>query len=362
MTHCPTRLSLLSSLPSRVASLCGVALLLGACSHQDSQGAGSAKAQAAPPPPPVSVIEMRPQRIPIVLETIGQTEGSKAVEVRARVGGILEKRLYQEGDPVKAGVAMFQIERAPYEHALDQARAQVAQDQARIDQYRRDVDRLRPLAQDRAVSQKEYDDARSNLQLAEASLQQSQARLKDAQLNLSYTVVTAPVSGVTGRAEKTEGNLITTDANGSLLTTINQLDPMWVSFAFGQSDLAKLPGGRIDPRAGSAVTLLRPDGTTYPQRGRINFAATQIDLKQGTQQMRAAFSNPSQQLMPGEFVRVRVEAGDRDNVFLVPQAAVVQTEKNYLVFVVEDGKVAARPVTTGDWYGTNWIITSGLKA
>jgi membrane fusion protein, multidrug efflux system len=344
--------------------VCVILLALVGCSRQEgtSPGAPAAKAQGVPPPPvPVTVIDVQPQRIPIVLETIGQTEGSKAVEVRARVAGILEKVLYKEGDRVQAGARMFLIERAPYEHALEQARAQVAQDQARIEQYRRDVDRLRPLAEERAVSQKEYDDARSNLQLALASIAQSQARVKDAELNLSYTVVTAPVSGVTGRSEKTVGNLVTTDANGSLLTTINQLDPIWVSFAFAQSDLAKLPGGRIGSVEGNNVTLVRADGTVYPQKGRVNFAATQIDLRQGTQQMRAQFPNAQQQLLPGEFVRVRLAAGERDNVFLVPQAAVVQTEKNYLVFVVEDGKAAARPVTTGDWYGSNWIILSGLK-
>jgi len=348
-------------------ALVGVAvalLALASCSRENTgAGAQEAKAQgAAPAPVPVTVVEMQPQRVPIVLEAVGQTEGSKAVEVRARVGGILLKQLYQEGDPVHAGVRMFEIDPAPFQNALQQAEAQVAQDQAHIEQYQRDVERLRPLAQDRAVSQKEYDDSRSNLQLAHASLQQSQAKVRDAELNLSYTVVTAPVSGVTGRAEKTIGNLITTDAAGSLLTTINQLDPMWVSFALSQSDLARLPGGRLDKTTGSNVSLVLGEGKVYPTRGHINFAATQIDPRLGTQQLRASFANPGQDLLPGQFVRVRIAAGERDNAFLVPQTAVIQTEKNYLVFVVQDSKAVARPVKTGDWYGTSWIILSGLSA
>jgi membrane fusion protein, multidrug efflux system len=338
-------------------------VLLVACNRPEGTATGGqAAAQSAPPPPlMVSVQAMRPQRVPIVLEAVGQTEGSKAVEVRARVGGILERQLYREGEAVKAGASLFQIDRAPYEIALEQARAALAQDQAHIEQTRRDVDRLKPLAQDRAVSLKEYDDALSSAQLARASLQQSQARVHEAELNLSYTSVNAPVAGTSGRAEHSVGSLITIDVNGSLLTTINQLDPMWVRFSFAQTDLAKLPTGRIERSAGADVSLVLPDGKVYPAKGRLNFAATQIDPRLGTQQMRAAFDNPNQDLVPGQFVRVRVAAGERDNVYLVPQSAVIQTEKSYLVFVVEDGKAVSRPVQTGEWYGSNWAILSGLK-
>ncbi len=278
---------------------------------------------------------------------MGQTEGAKQVEVRARVSGILQKQLYKEGDSVRAGAPLFQIDRAPFEIALAQARAQAEQDKARTEQTQREEQRLKPLAEDRAISRKEYDDALSAAQLAAAAQQQSAAKVREAELNLSYTLVTAPVAGVTGRAEHSEGTLITTDAAGSLLTTINQVNPIWVRFRLSQSDLAKIPGGRLGGSGPVEVQLILPDGTRYP-KGRLNFAATAIDTKLGTQQLRAEFDNAKQQLLPGQFVRVELTAGERDNVFLVPQSAVMQTEKSFLVFVVDaENKAALRDGADG---------------
>jgi len=147
-----------------------------------------------------------------------------------------------------------------------------------------------------------------------------------------------------------------------LLTTINQLTPIWVRFSLAETDLAKLPGGRLSRATPVDVQLVFPDGSTYPTKGRLNFAATALDARLGTQQLRAEFDNPREQLLPGQFVTVRITAGERDNVFLVPQAAVVQTEKAYLVFVVDtEGKAQARTVKTGDWIGSDWVIMSGLN-
>jgi membrane fusion protein, multidrug efflux system len=217
--------------------------------------------------------------------------------------------------------------------------------------------------QDRAVSRKEYDDSTSSRQLAEATIQQANASIRQAELNLSYTRATAPLAGVTGRAEHSIGTLITTDANGSLLTTINQVTPVWVRFSLAEADLAKLPDGRLNRSTPVAIEILLPDGSSYPLKGRLNFAATAIDTRLGTQQLRAEFDNPRQLLLPGQFVTVRITAGERDKVFLVPQAAVVQTEKGNLVFTVDpDGKAQARPVKTGDWIGKDWTILSGLNA
>ena len=223
--------------------------------------------------------------------------------------------------------------------------------------------RLKPLVQDRAVSRKEYDDATSSRQLAEAAVQQANASIRQAELNLSYTRVTAPLAGITGRAEHSIGTLITTDANGSLLTTINQVTPVWVRFSLAEADLAKLPDGRLNRSTPVVMELLLPDGSPYPLKGRLNFAASAIDTRLGTQQLRAEFDNPRQLLLPGQFVTVRITAGERDKVFLVPQAAVVQTEKGNLVFTVDgDGKAQARPVQTGDWIGKDWTILSGLNS
>lgn len=319
---------------------------------------------AAKPPPAVQakILVAQPQRVPVRLEVVGQVEGSKEVEVRARVAGILLKRLYNEGEVVRAGAPLFQIDPAPFEIAQAQARAQLAQERARNEQAKRESVRLKQLADEKAISQKEYDDATSNLKLSDATVQAAEANVKQAELNFSYTLVTAPVAGVSGRAARSEGSLISTGAD-SLLTTVNQIDPIWVRFSLSGSDLAKLPDGRLSRGAGTDLRLLLPDGSAYAGKGRLNFTATQIDPKLATQQLRAEFDNPRQQLLPGQFVRVQIVAGERDNVFLVPQPAVLQTEQGSLVFVLDaQGKAALRPVKAGDWAGSDWMILGGLKA
>ena len=314
---------------------------LAACSDK---GAPAAPAMG---PMPVTVIEMQPQNVPTSLEVMAQTEGARETEVRARVGGILMKRLYQEGDAVKAGQPLFQIDRAPFEIALAEARA-------RAEQTAREKQRLKGLAEAKAISQKDYDDAVSNDAMAQAALRQ-------AELNLSWTTVTAPVGGTSGRAIRSEGNLIST--SDSLLTSIFQSNPMWVSFSLGESELARLPGGRVSEQNVSGVELILANGQVYNQPGKLNFIASNIDTVLGTQALRAEFANPEQQLLPGQFVRVRLLTGQREGVFLVPQAAVLQTEQANLVMTVDgEGKVAPRPVQTAEWYGKDWVVLGGLQA
>lgn len=314
---------------------------LAACSDK---GAPAAPAMG---PMPVTVIEMQPQNVPTSLEVMAQTEGARETEVRARVGGILMKRMYQEGDAVKAGQPLFQIDRAPFEIALAEARA-------RAEQTAREKQRLKGLAEAKAISQKDYDDAVSNNAMAQAALRQ-------AELNLSWTTVTAPVGGTSGRAIRSEGNLIST--SDSLLTSIFQSNPMWVSFSLGESELARLPGGRVSEQNVSGVELILANGQVYNQPGKLNFIASNIDTVLGTQALRAEFANPDQQLLPGQFVRVRLLTGQREGVFLVPQAAVLQTEQANLVMTVDgEGKVAPRPVQTAEWYGKDWVVLGGLQA
>jgi membrane fusion protein (multidrug efflux system) len=303
---------------------------------------------------------VKPQNVPIVVEAVGQVQGSKEVEVRARVGGILLKRLYNEGQRVKAGAPLAQIDPAPYEIALQQARAQLAQEQARQEQTKREAGRLKELAEQKAISQKEFDDAVSAQKLSSASLQAAEARVREAQLNLSYTRVTAPVSGLTGRSVRSEGSLVNTGTD-SLLTTIVQVDPIWVRFSIAESDLAKLPDRRLDPKAAD-VRLVLNDGSDYPIKGRINFSAAQIDPRLATKELRAEFDNPRGRVLPGDFVRVRLTAGEYKNTFLVPQSAVFQTEQGHFVFVLDqDNKATIRPVQTGEWIGSDWLIPGGLK-
>ncbi|WP_334159000.1 efflux RND transporter periplasmic adaptor subunit [Oryzomicrobium sp.] len=330
----------------RVGVLAVTAALAVACSKSGTEaGAGGGM------PPgglPVTVLEVQPQNLPVSVEVTAQTEGAKETEVRARVGGILLKRLYQEGAPVKAGQPLFQIDPAPYEIALADAKA-------KADQAAREEARLKGLIGQQAVSQKEYDDAASNHAIAQANLRQ-------AQLNLSWTTVTAPVAGVSGRAVKSDGNLINT-SDASLLTSIFQTNPMWVRFGLSESDVAALPGGQVKPGTVTGVQLILPDGTVYEKQGKINFLASNIDTTLGTQQLRAEFDNADGKLLPGQFVRVRLLTGNREGVFLVPQAAVLQTEQARLVMVVDaESKVAPRPVQTAEWRGKDWVITGGLKA
>jgi len=341
-------------------SCVSLVVLMAGCGQGRTDAAHAA--MPAAPALPAAVMQVAPQRVPIAVEAVGQIEGSKEVEVRARVSGIVLKRLYHEGELLRAGAPMFKIDPAPFEIALAQAQAQLAQEQARNEQSRRESMRLKQLAAEKAISQKEYDDASSNLKLSHATLQAAAAKLREAELNLSYTSVAAPVSGVSGRAVRSEGSLITAGAD-SLLTNISQVDPIWVRFSLSESDLAKLPQRRLIRGAQVEVNLILADATRYPGKGRLNFAATQIDTRLGTQQLRAEFDNAKGQLLPGQFVRVQLVAGQRDNVFLVPQTAVMEAEAGYMLFVLDkEGKAALRPVQLGDWIGSDWMVLGGLAA
>jgi len=350
-----------SSLVPSLAALAGLlaAALLAGC---EQGGANTPASNPAAAGIPARVLQVAPQRVPIVLEAVGQVQGSKEVEVRARVSGILLKRLYNEGDFAREGAPLFQIDPVPYQIALAQANAQMAQERARQEQTRREATRLKTLAEEKAISQKEFDDAISAQKLSDATLQAAEANLRQAELNLSYTRVTAPVSGVAGRMARSEGSLVTSGQDSSLLTTMNQVDPIWVRFSLSESDLATLPDKRLDRIKSAEVRLALPDGSPYPLKGRLNFAATQIDPRLATQELRAEFRNPGVRLLPGQFVRVQVAAGERDNVFLVPQTAVIQTEKTFLVFTLDkENKAAARPVQVGSWVGADWMILGGLN-
>jgi membrane fusion protein (multidrug efflux system) len=331
------------------------ALLTGCGKGEQAIGAPAGPSQMALP---VTVIEAAPQRVPVIVEAVGQAEGSKEVEVRARVSGILTKQLYKEGDRVKAGATLFEIDRAPYEIELAQARAALAQERANLEKAQRETKRLKPLVEQRAISQKEYDDATSSLKTSQASIMASQAKVRDAELNLSYTNVTSPISGVTGRARYSQGSLVTPGNDSSLLTTVNISDPIWVRFSFSETETLQLR----QSTGNTVVKLQLPDGSIYEESGKLNFAASTVDTQTGTVALRAEFPNPKLILLPGQFVRVQVTTGERE-AYLVPQSALVQSDQGKMLFTVSaDNKVAPRPVETAGWSGHDWIVTKGLVA
>lgn len=306
------------------------------------------------PPMPVSVRSVKLESVPLTLEAVGQAEGSKEVEVRARVSGLIERQLYQEGERVKAGAPLYQIERAPFEIALQQARANLGQQTAQLEQARREAQRLKPLAEQQAVSQREYDDATSGLRLAEAAVAAAQAQVREAELNLSYTSVTAPIAGISGRSQKSQGSLVSPGTD-SLLTTVTQTDPIWVRFAFSEAEQSQLRDARQ-----AQVRLLDANGKPLAAQGRLNFAGSTVDARVGTVQLRAEFPNADLAVLPGQFVRAQVVAGQVQG-FLVPKAAVMQTDKGTLVWTVRDGKATPAPVEVGNWVGSDWVVRKGLN-
>ncbi|MES2580427.1 MAG: efflux RND transporter periplasmic adaptor subunit [Pseudomonadota bacterium] len=331
-----------------------VAITLQGCGKKEDVAAG------APPAMPVSYVSVQPTNVPMSVEAVAQTEGAREVEVRPRVGGIILKKMFEEGASVKAGQVLFIIDPVPFQIALAQAKAQAAGQGARITQTSRESNRLKELLETQSVSQREYDNATSDASISQADMQQAQANIKEAELNLSYTQVTAPVSGIAGRFQFSEGALVT--ANTSLLTTIVQLSPIWARFSLSASELASL-GGHVNSSSVTDVTLVLPNGSEYAQKGKLNFTANQIDPTLGTQELRATFNNDDKALLPGQFVRARVTTGEREGVYLVPQTSVLTGDLGKFVYTVNaKNEATPTPVVAGQWLGKDWIILDGLNA
>jgi membrane fusion protein (multidrug efflux system) len=331
-----------------------VALLSGCNKSGAEQAAAQGQAAGgAMPAMPVAVVAANLRSVPVLLEAVGRAEGSKEVEVRARVTGLIEQQRYREGDRVKADAPLFVIERAPFEIALAQAQAALAQEQARLEQAQREAKRLAPLAEQRAISQREYDDASSSLSLAKASVAAAQAQVRQAQLNLSYTRVASPIAGLTGRAEKSQGSLVS--PSDGLLTHVTQTDPIWVRFSFSESELTRLRSGKA-----GAVRMLSDDGKAVGPAGKLNFEGSTVDAQLGTVQLRAEFANKDLAVLPGQFVRAQVHAGE-ERAYIVPQAAVINGERGKAVWTVKDGKAMPTPVEVGGWVGDGWAVRKGLN-
>ena len=342
-----------SPLSFSLACLAASGALLAACGKGDDSKAAANPAQQAMP---VTVIRVTSRPVPISQEAVGQAEGSREVEIRARVNGILERRLYQEGAPVAAGAALFVIDPAPYELAVQQAQAALVQERVRRELAQTEAQRLEPLVQEKAISQREVDQALATAKQATAAIAAAEAKLKEAQLNLSYTRLTAPIAGITGRALRSEGSLITANAESSLLTTLTQVDPIWVRFSLAEGDFNRIRGAGAKAR----VQLVAEDGSITIDNGRLNFAATAVDARTGAVQLRAEFPNHASRWLPGQFLKVRVLAGEQI-AMLVPQGAISQGEQSRVVMTVgAENKVVPKPVQASTWIGGDIVITKGL--
>src|SRR5690349_1145356 len=277
-----------------------LALFVAACTQGDAKQQKEGKAPAAGGATaalPVSIVQVEQREVPVAFEAVGRTEGSREVQVRARVSGIVEKQLYTEGDRVKAGAILFQIERAPFEIDLQQNKAALAQEKARYELAKQDYERLKALADRRAISQREADQAASALQQGVAAVQLAEARVRQSALNLSYTRVEAPIGGVTGRAQQSIGSLVAPNNDTAILTTLTRTDPIWVRFALSEAEFARL---RARETAAPEVRIEMADGRPYAESGRLNFASSTVDASLGTVQMRAEFKNAGLQVLPGQ--------------------------------------------------------------
>jgi membrane fusion protein (multidrug efflux system) len=338
-----------------------LAAVLPACGEVGSQPHGQM------PPPEVAVVTVAPKTLPVQYEYVGQTQGFREVEVRARVSGILLKRHYQEGTVVKQGQSLFLIDPAPFQVALAKAEAELATAEARQAQAAREADRLKSVLDLRAVSRKEYDDAASSAQIAAAEVKGALARVTEAKLNLDYTRVESPIAGVSSRSLQSEGTLVS--GPQVLLTSVTQVDPIYVIFGIPEADQLRIRRDveaerlKLPPDRRFDVTVTLADGAAYTKQGKLGFTDVRVNPATGTIEARAELPNPHGVLRPGQFVRVRLSGATRPNAITVPQRAVLEGPKGKFVYVVDgESKVESRPVAVGEWVGDAWVIDSGLAA
>ncbi len=336
--------------------------VLAACKEEQA-------AKPETPPAQVTVLPLKPEQIAITTELPGRTNAYRVAEVRPQVGGVVLSRLFNEGAEVKPGQPLYQIDPAPYQAALQSAEASLARAEATAASARTTVNRYQPLVRARAVSQQDLDNAVATLRQAEADIASARASITTAKLNLGYTQVNAPIGGRTGRSAITPGALVTADQTTSLLT-ITQLDPIYVDLTQPTSTLLRLrrelAAGRLRRVAEdqAEVHLTLEDGTEYPEAGRLQFSEVIVDQGTGSVTLRAVFPNADGTLMPGMFVRARLEEGVAADAILVPQQAVSRNPKGEATALVlgPDNKVQSRVIRADRAIGNRWLVTDGLAA
>ena len=362
----PVRLSSKRSVASSAAAVLALIALTGC----DGKPSGAANAAPAPPPPAqVTVVTLRHQAAPVTTVLPGRTTAFRVAEVRPQVGGVLRERLFTEGEEASAGEPLFRIDPAPFQAALETAEASLARAEASAHSAELTVNRYRPLVRARAVSQQDLDLAEAALRQAQADVASAQAAVDTARINLGYTVVNSPIAGRTGRSSVTVGALVTASQSAPLVT-VTQLDPIHVDMTQPSAALLRqrrdVADGvlRRDAADRAAAVLILEDGTEYARRGEIQFSEVIVDQGTGSVTLRAVFPNPDGLLMPGMFVRARVEEGTIDQALLVPQQAVMRTPRGEpMAYVVNgEGVVEQRVLKTSRAIGTDWLVTDGLAA
>ena len=343
------------------------AALLAACGK-----GGDAAPPPAPPPPEVGVVTVAPGDVGLVTELPGRLEASRVAQVRARAAGILQQRLFREGSDVRAGQPLFRIDAAPYAAAYESAQATLAKGQANLSQATALAERYKPLVEANAISKQDYANAVAAQKQAEADVAAGRAAVQTAKINLDYASVVAPISGRIGRALVTEGALVG-QGEATQLAVIQQIDPMYVNFTQSAGEVLRLrralQDGRLK-RAGSgaaddaaSVRVVLEDGTEHPRAGRLLFSDLTVDASSGQITLRAEVPNPGGALLPGLYVRVRLEQARAGNAILLPQQAVTRSGQGDTVTVVgADGKTASRPVKIGNSQNGQWVVLDGLKA
>lgn len=343
-----------------------VAMSLAACGKSDGQPAGGGQNM---PPVEVGVVIATPGDVGLVTELPGRVEASRVAQVRARAAGILQQRLFKEGSDVKAGQALFRIDPAPYAAAAESARASLAKAQANLAQASAQVERYRPLVGANAISRQDFVNAEAAEKQAQADVAAAKASVRTAEINLGYASVTSPISGRIGRALVTEGALVG-QGEATALAVVQQIDPVYVNFTQSASDVFQLrramERGQFK-RAGGAeaasVKLVLADGSEYTQTGKLLFTDLSVDATTGQVTLRAEVPNPKGELLPGLYLRVRIEQAQASNAITLPQQAVTRTQQGDTVSVVgEDGKVSQRPVKVGAAQNNRWVVLDGLKA
>ncbi|HYF41357.1 MAG TPA: efflux RND transporter periplasmic adaptor subunit [Ramlibacter sp.] len=352
-------------LPRTFALALAVLLVLAGCGKR-----ADAPAAAAPPPPPeVGVVTVTPGEVGLFNELPGRLEASRTAQVRARAAGIVQERLFREGSDVKAGQALYRIDASPYQAALSSAQAGLARAQATLGTATALAERYRPLVEANAISKQEYANAVAAQKQAEAEVAAGRAAVQTAQINLGYAAVTAPISGRIGRSLVTEGALVG-QGEATPLALIQQIHPMYVNFTQSATEVLNLrralADGRLQRAAGSegaVVRIVLEDGSEYPQPGRLLFSDLAVDPTSGQVTLRAEVPNVNGMLLPGLYVRVRLEQAKASGAVLLPQQAVMRGAQGDTVMVVAaDGKVAQRQVKVGNAQGGQWVILEGLRA